>query len=228
MKCWPLFGVALAIACAGAAFGSDSASLSNASFSPSPGPASAATAVTGNYRIGVKDTLVIDVFDVPSLGGTLQVDNAGSINMPLIGEVPATGRTPNELARQIAAALNAKYMKNPIVTVSVKDAASKKITVDGEVTEPGMFEITPGTTLTQAVAMAKGPDQVADAHHVSIIRGSGAVRSTTVYDLEDIRDGKAADPQVEPNDTIVVDSSGTRKFVRDFGSVISVLGWMHP
>jgi polysaccharide export outer membrane protein len=228
MKCWSVFGVALAVGFAGAAFGGETASLSNASLTASTGPASTAAAVTADYRIGVKDTLVIDVFDVPSLGGTLQVDNTGDIDMPLIGEVPATGRTPNELARQISAALNAKYMKNPIVTVSVKDAASKKITVDGEVTEPGMFEIIPGTTLTQAVAMAKGPDQVADAHHVSIIRGAGAARSTTVYDLEDIRDGKTADPQVEPNDTIVVDSSGTRKFVRDFGSVISVLGWMHP
>lgn len=226
MKCWPAFGVALAIGFAGAAWGGETASLSNTSFSASAAPASAA--ISGDYRIGVKDTLVIDVFDVPSLGGTMQVDNTGSINMPLIGEVPATGRTPEQLARQIAAALSAKYMKNPIVTVSVKDAASKKVTVDGEVTEPGMFEISPGTTLTQAVAMAKGPDQVADAHHVAIVRGTGAARTTTVYDLEDIRDGKAADPQVQPNDTIVVDSSGTRKFVRDFGGVISVLGFMHP
>lgn len=225
MKCWPAFGVALAIGFSAAAWG---ASLSSPTTTASLEPASGSSVISGDYRIGVKDTLAVDVFDVPSLGGTMTVDNMGFINLPLIGQVPATGRTPDQLARQIAALLSAKYMKNPIVTVSVKDAASKKITVDGEVTQPGMYEIVPGTTLTQAVALAKGPDQVADAHHVSIIRGTGAARATTVYDLEDIRDGKATDPQVEPNDTVVVDSSGTRKFVRDFGGVISVLGFLHP
>jgi polysaccharide export outer membrane protein len=119
-------------------------------------------------------------------------------------------------------------MKDPIVTVSVKDAASKKVTVDGSVVQPGLYEITPGTTLTQAVAMAKGPDQVADIHHVSIIRGQGAARSISVFDLDAIHDGKTVDPSVDPDDTVVVDSSGTRKFVRDFGSVISVLGFIHP
>lgn len=225
MKCWPAYGVALAIGLSGAAWGD---SLSAPTTTASIGPATAATAIAGDYRIGVKDTLAVDVFDVPSLGGTMTVDNMGYIILPLIGQVQATGRTPDQLAHQIATLLGAKYLKNPIVTVSVKDAASKKITVDGEVTQPGMYEIVPGTTLTQAVALAKGPDQVADAHHVSIIRGVGAARATTVYDLEDIRDGKAADPQVEPNDTVVVDSSGTRKFVRDFGGVISVLGFLHP
>lgn len=225
MKCWSAYGVALAIGLSGAAWG---ASLSSPTTTASIGPASAVTAIAGDYRIGVKDTLAVDVFDVPSLSGTMTVDNMGYIILPLIGQVEASGHTPDELARRIAALLGAKYLKNPIVTVSVKDAASKKITVDGEVTQPGMYEIVPGTTLTQAVALAKGPDQVADAHHVSIIRGVGAARATTVYDLEDIRDGKAADPQVEPNDTVVVDSSGTRKFVRDFGGVISVLGFLHP
>jgi len=216
----PACGVVLAACLAGAALGQETASTGV--------PVASARAAAPSYVIGVKDSLSIDVFDVPSLGETAVVDNTGYIDMPLIGQVAAAGRTPNELSLEIAAALSAKYMKDPIVTVSVKDAASKKITVDGEVTQPGMYEITPGTTLTQVVALAKGPDQVADAHHVSIIRGTGAAKTVTVYDLEDIRDGKAVDPQVQANDIVVVDSSGTRKFVRDFGSVISFLGWWHP
>ncbi|MGH6879027.1 MAG: polysaccharide biosynthesis/export family protein [Rhizomicrobium sp.] len=226
MNIWPACGIGLAILIAGAARANELVATQS--------PAQTATTVSqeaaapADYQIGVKDTLAVDVFDVPSLSETVQVDNTGFIDMPLIGQVAAAGRTPNELSRDIATALNAKYMKDPIVTVSIKDAVSKRVTVDGEVTQPGMYEITPGTTLTQAVALAKGPDQVADAHHVSIVRGSGQARTTTVYDLEDIRDGKASDPQVLPNDTIVVDSSGSRKFVRDFGAVFSVLGWMHP
>lgn len=182
----------------------------------------------GDYQIGIKDSLAIDVFDVPSLSQTVEVDNAGSVNLPLIGQVQAVGRTPDQLSQAIAAALSAKYMKNPIVTVSVKDAASKKITVDGSVVQPGLYEIAPGMTLTQAVALAHGPDQVADIHHVAIIRGQGAARTISVFDLDDIHDGKTVDPAVKPDDAVVVDFSGTRKFVRDFGSVISVLGWLHP
>ncbi|HEX4079566.1 MAG TPA: polysaccharide biosynthesis/export family protein [Rhizomicrobium sp.] len=225
MNVWHALGVALVL-CVGGTAHADQLAATQA---PSRTPGSSVAAVApDDYHIGVKDTLVIVVFDVPSLSETVQVDNTGFVNMPLIGQVAATGRTPNQLSRDIATALNAKYMKDPIVTVSVKDAASKKVTVDGEVTQPGMYEITPGTTLSQAVAMAKGPDQVADAHHVSIVRGAGQARTVSVYDLEDIRDGKAVDPQVEANDTIVVDSSGSRKFVRDFGSIFSVLGWAHP
>jgi len=204
-----------------------SAAFSANSAKESPQAATATLAAFDN-KIGSKDTLAVEVFDVPALSQTSQVDNAGFIEMPLIGQVQAAGRTPNELAADITKALRAKYMKNPIVTVTVKDSASKKVTVEGSVNQPGLYDIGPTTTLMQAVAMAHGPDQVADIHRVAIIRTGADGRSTSVYDLDDIRDGKAADPLVRPNDEVVVDTSGSRKFVRDFGSVFSLLGWLHP
>lgn len=189
---------------------------------------SAHGSIPADYQIGIKDSLAIDVFDLPNLSQTVDVDNTGSINLPLIGQVHAEGLTPNQLSRAIAAALSAKYMKDPIVTVSIKDAASKKVTVSGSVVQPGVYEVTPATTLTQAVAMAHGPDQVADIHHVAIIREQGGARTTSVYDLDDIHDGKVADPAVSADDTVVVDYSGSRKFVRDYGGVISALSLLHP
>jgi polysaccharide export outer membrane protein len=192
-------------------------------------PNTAAVSIqSAQYVIGARDMLQVDVFDVPALSGAMQVDSTGHINVPLIGQVAASGRTPNQLSQDIATALNAKYMKDPIVTVTVKDAASKTVTVDGSVTQPGLYQIGGATTLMQAVAMAHGPDQVADVHHVALIRTTEQGRSVSVFDLEEIRDGKTIDPAVHADDVIVVDSSGTRKFVRDFGSVISVLGWLHP
>jgi polysaccharide biosynthesis/export protein len=142
--------------------------------------------------------------------------------------VQAGGLTTNQLSQKIAADFDQKYVKNPIVTVAVKDAASQKITVDGEVTQPGVYEIPPHTTLTQAVALAKGPDAVADIHDVSIVRIGAAGRNVITYDLDDIHDGKATDPFVQASDEVVVDASGSRKFVRDFGSVIGLLTWMRP
>jgi polysaccharide biosynthesis/export protein len=194
-----------------------------------PGTASQVTEpAAANLPIGPQDTLVIDVFDVPDLSRTVQVDNSGNVVLPLIGQVKAVGNTPEQLSQSIAAELNAKYLKNPIVTVTVKDAASQKITVDGEVTQPGLYEIGPHTTLMQAVALAKGPTTVADTHQVALIRSSAEGKQTKVYDLADIRDGKAVDPYVQPGDMIVVDVSGSRRFVRDFGSVISAFAFLHP
>lgn len=234
MKCKLICLAAFAAGLSGAVHAQQSASLLTASTTQTTASTTQTTAPSrlvpqsSDYPIGVKDSLAIDVFDVPSLSQTVEVDNTGSINLPLIGQVQAAGLTPHQLSQSIAAALSAKYMKDPIVTVAIKDAASKKVTVDGAVVQPGLYEITPGTTLTQAVAMAHGPDQVADIHHVAIIRAQSGTQTMTVFDLDDIHDGKTVDPAVSPNDKIVVDSSGTRKFVRDFGSVISVLGFIHP
>lgn len=193
-----------------------------------PATATQRRAPPADYVIGPLDKLRVDVFDVPDLSRAVQVDDSGYVVFPLIGQIHATGRTADQLAQDIAAALRAKYMKNPLVTVSVEDAVSQKITVDGSVTQPGVYQIGPGTTLLQAVAMAKGPDQVADVHHVTIVREENGKRLATDYDLDDVREGKVVDPAIQAGDTIVVDVSGSRKFVRDFGSVLSILGWLHP
>lgn len=182
-----------------------------------------------DYTISSLDTLTVDVFGVPELSQTaVQVDNAGTIAMPFIGQVQAVGLTTTQLSQRIAHQLDQKYVKNPVVTVTVKDAASQKITVDGEVTQAGVYEIQPHTTLTQAVALAKGPSNVADIHEVAIVRANSAGRNVTSYDLDAIHDGKATDPFVQANDEVVVGSSGSRKFVRDFGSVLGLLSFWHP
>lgn len=194
------------------------ASVTDASFRPD----------NGAYVIGPQDSIDVQVFGVPALSGTAQVDNTGYISLPLLGRVKAAGRTTNELSKHIAAELNKKYVKNPVVTVTTKDAASQKITVAGSVSKPGLYEIKPNTTLTQAVAMASGPDQVADIHEVAIIRNTPQGRQVKVYDLDDINGGNTTDPYVHANDEVVVNVSGARKFVRDFGSAFGILGWLHP
>jgi polysaccharide export outer membrane protein len=187
------------------------------------------TSMPSDYTISSLDTLTIDVFGVPELSQTaVQVDNAGTIAMPFIGRVQAVGLTTSQLSQRISTDLDQKYVKSPIVTVTVKDAASQKITVDGEVTQPGVYEIPPHTTLTQAVALAKGPSNVADIHEVSIVRLGTTGRDVSNYDLDAIHDGKATDPFVQANDEVVVDASGSRKFVRDFGSVLGLLTYWHP
>ena len=88
-------------------------------------------------------------------------DTGGNLLLPLIGQVRAAGRTPAELSDEIATALKKKYMKDPQVVVSVKEAQGQKITVDGAVGQPGVYPLNGPTTLMQAVSLAKGAD-VAD------------------------------------------------------------------
>ncbi len=160
------------------------------------------------YRIGATDLLRINVFRVPDLSfEEIRVDASGVIQMPLIGTVQAEGLTPNELSETLATRLGAQYLRNPQITVTVLEAASQKITVDGAVTQPGVYNMQGRTTLLQAVAMARGPVAGADLKSVVIFRTIGGERQFAVFDLAAIRSGEAPDPVVMGDDVIVVDTS---------------------
>jgi len=188
-----------------------------------------ATPPSGDYRIGPQDTLEIDVFQLNDLNRTVQVDSSGQILLPLLGQVPAAGKTSKELSTDIAGQLSQKYVNNPQVTVIVKEAQGQRITVDGAVTQPGVYTLAGPTTLMQAVALAHGPDtKMANLHKVTVYRMDGASRTTQLYDLQAIRDGKKPDPLIYGKDVIVVDQSGGRSFLRDLGTVapiVSMLRW---
>lgn len=170
---------------------------------------SAAGATTsGEYRIGATDLLRINVFRVPDLSfEEIRVDASGVIQMPLVGTVQAEGLTPDELSASLATRLGAQYLRNPQITVTVLEAASQKITVDGAVTQPGVYEMQGRTTLLQAVAMARGPIAGADLKSVVIFRTIEGQRQFAVFDLAAIRAGEAPDPVVLGDDVIVVDTS---------------------
>ncbi|MFW2342868.1 polysaccharide biosynthesis/export family protein [Brevundimonas sp.] len=163
---------------------------------------------SGEYRIGATDLLRVNVFRVPDLSfDEIRVDASGVIQMPLIGTVQAEGLTPDELSESLATRLGAQYLRNPQITVTVLEAASQKITVDGAVTQPGVYEMQGRTTLLQAVAMARGPIAGADLNSVVIFRTIEGQRQFAVFDLAAIRAGEAPDPVVMGDDVIVVDTS---------------------
>lgn len=178
-------------------------------------------APSAEYRIGVGDKLAVRVFQVEDLSfDELVVDTSGNINMPLIGAVRGAGRTAGEMSTDIAGQLSSKYLRNPQVTVTVKEAASQKITVDGAVTKPGVYEMRGSTSLLQAVAMAEGPSRVADLTKVAVFRSIDGRRSVALFDLRAIRQGRAADPQVLGDDVIVVDTSRLNSTLREVVAAI--------
>ena len=173
------------------------------------------------YRIGVGDKLNIRVFQVADLSfDDLVVDTSGNVQMPLIGSVSGAGRTSGEMATDIATRLSQQYLRNPQVTVTVVEAASQKITVDGAVTKPGVYEMQGAVSLLQAVAMAEGPTRVADTRKVAVFRVVDGQRSVALFDLAAIRQGSLPDPQVFGDDIIVVDTSRLSVAMRE---VIGIL-----
>lgn len=180
------------------------------------------------YRIGATDTLNVSVFQVPDLSFTgenaLRVDASGNIEMPLIGTVRASGRTAAQLSAEIAGRLGQRYLRNPHVTVTVAEAASQKVTVDGSVNKPGVYLLRGRTTLLQAVAMAEGPTQIADTRNVAVFRNTPEGRMVAVFDLRAIRAGQAEDPVIMGDDVIVVDVSRLNAVFRDIVTTLPGIG----
>jgi polysaccharide export outer membrane protein len=165
----------------------------------------------GDYVIGPEDKLTIRVFEVKDLSfDAEQVDASGDIELPLIGKVAAAGMTTAQLEHEIARRLGERYLQSPQVSVSVTEGASQKVTVEGEVKNPGVFQIKGRTTLMQAIAMAGGPDDQADLHKVAVIREDNGVRRAARCDYDAIRKGRAPDPVIEGNDEVVMDGSATK------------------
>jgi len=168
------------------------------------------------YRIGALDTLSISVFQEQDLSqSAVQVDASGNILMPLIGQVKAEDKTSAQLGSEIAKSLGEKYLTNPQVSVIVSQSVSQHVTVDGSVTEPGVYAIQGRTTLLDALAMAKGTSRVAALNQVVVFRIIDGKRIGGVFDVSKINRGVALDPEIRGDDTIVVGLSNVKAAWRD-------------
>jgi polysaccharide export outer membrane protein len=161
-----------------------------------------------DYRIGALDKLNITVFQIKDLTvEKMQVDAGGRILLPLIGSVMARGKTTTELSDEIASRLAGKYLQSPQVSVTVEEAVSQKVSVEGAVNEAGVFELKGRTSLLEAVARAKGAAKNANLHHVTIIRSVDGAPHAATFDLAAIGQGRARNPEVFGNDVVIVGGS---------------------
>ncbi len=172
--------------------------------------ASVSDPASKTYKIGPLDVIEVSVFKVPELSKTVQVSEAGTINFPLIGEMPAAGMTAREIEQDLTKKLGAKYLQNPQITVFVKDHNSQRVTLEGAIKKPGVYPIAGGLSLLQAVAQAQGFEQNAD-ETVLLFRQVNGKRSAARYDVARIRDGSAEDPQLEAGDVIIAPTSDIKE-----------------
>ena len=168
------------------------------------------------YRIGALDKLAINVFGAPELTQEeVQTDGSGNIVFPLLGSIQARGKTPAELATEIEQGLRGRYMRDPQVTVNAREVVSQMITIDGQVTEPGLFPVTGPMTLMRAVARARGTTEFARLNDVVVFRTVGDRQMAALYSLEAIRRGMYRDPPIYPNDIVIVGDSPSKRLLRN-------------
>jgi polysaccharide biosynthesis/export protein len=178
-------------------------------------PTKANTADDDIIRPG--DRLSIQVMGEPELtSDKYHVDSTGSIQMPLAGEVLTAGLRPSELRDELIRRLGSRFIRDPQVAVIVAERRKITFSVEGAVEDPGVFEVTPNTTLLSAIAEAKSPTNTANLDEVMVFRTVGAERLGGRFNLTDIRKGAAADPQIQAGDTIVVGHSALKGGWREF------------
>lgn len=180
------------------------------------------------YRIGPMDVIEVSVFEAEQLGREGTVDAGGKFLLPLIGTVDANGLTTSEMAAEVADRLRGRFVKDPQVVVNVKEARARTMTIEGAVTQPGIYPVIGNMSLQRAIATARGVSELADTDKIILFRTIDGQRMAAAFDLDDIRSGRVADPTVYGNDVIVVGQSGMRRFLKDTQMTVPILARFVP
>jgi polysaccharide export outer membrane protein len=179
---------------------------------PSGGNATAPDKVAGpaamlpaDYVIGPEDVLGIVFWRDQDMTGDVTVRPDGMVTLPLLGDMPAAGMTPDALRAQIQTAA-AKYVQDPSVTVVVRQIHSRKVFITGEVKTPGAYPLTGPRTVMQLIALAGGLNEFADAKGITVMRNQGGQTESFKFNYKDVARGKNLEQNIvlKPGDTVVV------------------------
>jgi polysaccharide export outer membrane protein len=192
--------------------GADCAIADNSALVPPPGPPAKlkppasfpASAAASNYKIGPEDILYISVWENKELTLEVVVRPDGMISVPLVQDVQAEGLTAAELADVIYQKLLV-YLKEPQVSVIVKQVNAPKVFVIGNVARPGPYPLRSDMSVLQALSLAGGFTQFAAPRSIKLVRGTGLkqeVRKINYYRL--IEDEGEGNYLLKSGDTIVV------------------------
>ncbi len=169
------------------------------------GPARAQAAASG-YRLNPGDMIRISVWKEEELAREAIVQPDGSVSFPLVGQVPAAGRTPAELQGEIVKGIE-KYIPDAVVTVELVQAKGNRVYVIGEVNRPGEYQLDRPISIVQAISLAGGFSPFADQDEIRILRQTqGGAETSFVFDYDEIADGKDLSKNItlEPGDTVIV------------------------
>lgn len=160
-----------------------------------------------NLLVGPGDLVAITVFDIPELGTESRVSNSGELDYPLLGSVKLLGKTASEASSLIAAGLrDGGYVREPRVSVSIREYATQGIAVTGEVHSPGTFPLIGTHTLLDCLSAAGGLTSFA-SHTITITHTGSVEPSVYTIDTRPAQSWKT-NPVVKPGDRIEVARAG--------------------
>jgi len=183
------------------------ACTTNPAYPPAPGTL---TGVDYNYHIGVSDSVNVIVWRNPELSMSVPVRPDGRITTPLIDDLPAWGKTPTELARDIEKAL-VKYIRDPVVTVIVTSftgPANEQIRVIGEAAKPQALAYRKDMTVLDVMIAVGGLTDFADGNGARIFRvaDGGKLYNVRLRDLLK-RGDITANADIRPGDILIIPQS---------------------
>ena len=149
-----------------------------------------------SYRLGPNDSIKIDVFDEPDLSTKTTVSGHGTIKFPLLGEFRVAGMSAKDVEEVLAEQLEAGYLKNPKVTVSI--VQYRNFYVSGQARNPGAFPYREGITVLKAITLAGGWTDRAVKDEAEILRVVKGKQELLPVGMEEI---------VMPDDIIIVPES---------------------
>ena len=154
-----------------------------------------------SYIVGAEDQLMVRVWREPEVSGAVIVRPDGKITLPLIGEVQAGGRTPQQLEKEVTEKLST-FLTRPEVMVSVTAIRSKRYYIIGQVNRTGVFPLVVPTTVLEALSGAGGFQQWANRKKIVILRGNKRLK----FNYKDVINGKsmAQNIYLENGDHIIV------------------------
>jgi len=168
------------------------------------------------YLIAPGDVVSLSVFGEPDLTfEKLPVDDAGFIQVPLVGAVRVATLTPAQASTLIASKLGTRFLRNPDVTLNVIEQTGQVVTVEGQVLKAGSYPVDGQTTLLGAIALAQSPTRIAKLDEVVIFRTIQNQRMAARFDLSRIRAGRDPVPQIFGGDVVVVGFSQAKSIYRD-------------
>lgn len=158
-----------------------------------------------SYKILPGDVLQVSVWKEPDLQLELLVRPDGAISFPLAGEISTRNRSVSDLQAELASRL-ARFINEPVVTVSVKEVLGNKIYVIGQVNSPGDFVVNPQVDVLQALSMAGGTTAFADLDNIRILRRNSGVQTALSFNYKEVLRGRnlAQNVMLKSGDVVVV------------------------
>lgn len=171
----------------------------------SPGGLESKALPEASYLLGPEDMVKISVWKDEHLTQEVVVRPDGMISFPLVGDVPASGRTVEDVRLELVKRLG-KFVPNPHVSVLATKIQSYKIYVTGRVNRPGEFLVGHYTDVLQALSLAGGLTPFAAENDIKIMRRENGAQKTFAFRYGDVRNGKALDQNIllQRGDVVVV------------------------